>query len=102
MRYRDYLLSEDVEIVREVQEICAAIHEVGLPWTRDEAVEIGHLIRRADNPRSLFMFMDEKTGSSDVGYRTQDGREWFHILRQMRNTKGSGLFEAMQDNDTSD
>jgi hypothetical protein len=31
-----------------------------------------------------------------VGYRTDDGREWFHILRQMRNAVGSGLLETMR------
>jgi hypothetical protein len=47
-------------------------------------------------PFALFRYIDERTGASDVGYRTRDGREWFHVLRQMRNTPGSGLFETMK------
>lgn len=101
MRYQDYILSEDEDIVREVQTYCAAVAEKTLNededrWTKADAEHIATLLNKSDNPNGLFAFMDEKTGSSSVGYRTRDGREWFHILRQMRNTRGSGLLENLR------
>ena len=106
--YYDYVVGDDAEIIREVQTACADIHAEqaerderlgkvdGPAWTGADAVRIAEIINRSKKPRSLFRFMDERTGSSYVGYRTRDGREWFHILRQMRNTRGSGLLENIR------
>lgn len=95
MLYSEYILSADVDIVREVQFICAGIAASGARWDAKDGATIAAILNRSDNPGALFRFIDEKTGSSYVGYRTQDGREWFHILRQMRNTPGSGLLENL-------
>jgi len=98
----------DEQIVRAIQDYCADIHTAkverderlgkidGPAWTGENAEHIAALLNESDNPMGLFRFIDEKTGDWRVGYRTQDGREWFHILRQMRNTPGSGLFENMR------
>ena len=104
MQYRDYILSADENIVREVQTYCANLHDDNRTrvhpdrqaWGHADAVHIAALLNKSDDPINLFRFMDEKTGSSYVGYRTQDGREWFHILRQMRNTRDSGLLENLK------
>lgn len=106
--YHDYILEDDVQIVREIQDFCADIHEGqvardeklgkvdGPAWVMADAIEIADMLMRSKAPVSLFRFIDEKTGNSTyVGYRTRDGREWFHILRQMRNTRGSGLLENL-------
>ena len=106
--YYDYVLGEDAEIIREIQAYCADLHEAhveheerlgrvdGLKaWDAENAAHIASLLNRSPKPMSLFRFMDERTGSSHVGYQTRDGREWFHILRQMRNTRGSGLLENL-------
>lgn len=84
------------EIIRNVQLRCADLLEAGAGWTPDDAREIASLINEDDNPWDLFRFMDERTGDWRVGYKTQDGREWFPILRQMRNTRDGGLFENMR------
>jgi len=104
-KYQHYILSQDEEIVREVQSYCADIADkvAALPddwadgddWTPADGEHIAALLNKSANPVALFRYMDEKTGSMEVGYRTQDGREWFHILRQMRNTRGSGLLENL-------
>ena len=91
--YYDYCPEEDRPIIREVQQRCADIHESGEDWTNEQAAEISAMFCKSDDPWGLFRFVDERTGTMDVGYRTKDGREWFHILRQMRNTVGSGLLE---------
>jgi len=83
------------DIIRAVQEYCADIHERGAGWTASDGEHIAGLLNQDANPMALFRFMDERTGDWRVGYRTQDGREWFHILRQMRNKPGSGLFENL-------
>jgi hypothetical protein len=93
--YYDYVLSPDGEIIRDIQTYCADIADDGEPWTTEHADEIAAMLNQSKNPRALFSFMDERTGSSYVGYRTRDGREWFHILRQMRNTRGCGLLENL-------
>ena len=84
------------DLIREIQTYCADIHEQrGGEWTEKDGRHVAGLLNKDAEPWDLFRYMDEKTGSSDVGYRTKDGREWFYILRQMRNTVGSGLFENM-------
>lgn len=107
MQYEDFILNDDVEIVREIQSYCADLHDADKDrdaawgagnikaWNGDNAAHIAALLNRSAKPMSLFRFIDEKTGSSYVGYRTRDNREWFHILRQMRNTPGSGLLENL-------
>ena len=92
--YYDYCPVEDEEIIREVQERCAEIEESGGAWTTEQGAEISAIFCKSDDPWGLFRFVDERTGLSQVGYRTRDGREWFHILRQMRNQPGSGLLEG--------
>lgn len=97
----------DLEITREIQNFCADIYEQavereekfgrvdGNDWTQKDAEHVAYLLNQSDDPWGLFQHIDERTGGSDVGYRTRDGREWFHILRQMRNQRGSGLFENL-------
>jgi hypothetical protein len=104
--YHDYLPYEEVDLVRRIQAICANIAERAeytddvtlLPndrqgpsalWGDDDVEAIAAVFRESPDPRGLFRYMDEKTGSSDVGYRTRDGREWFHILRQIRNASAT-------------
>jgi len=97
--YYDYVVSPDSEIIREVQDYCAILADnanEGEAWTRGDAENIAAMINRSAKPMALFRFMDERTGTTSVGYRTRDGREWFHILRQMRNTPGSGLLENLK------
>jgi hypothetical protein len=96
------------EIIREVQDYCADLHQAqvaadekfgkvdGLAWTTKDGEHVASLLNQDPDPWGLFAYMDEKTGAGDVGYRTKDGREWFHILRQMRNKVGSGLFENLR------
>lgn len=85
------------DIIREIQSHCADINELpkrnGQKWDVRDGEYIAELFCQDSDPWRLFRYMDEKTGASDVGYKTKDGREWFHILRQMRNQSGSGLFE---------
>lgn len=104
--YRDYLPAADTDLVRQIQAICASIAErteyttnvTLLPsdregpsalWGDDDVAAIAAVFAESQDPRGLFRFMDEKTGSMDVGYRTRDGREWFHILRQIRNSSAT-------------
>src|SRR4051812_10261455 len=99
--YYDYILSADEDLVREIQAYCANIHEAhgkaeGRAWTTAQAEHVAGVLNRSENPGRLFRFIDERTGSRYVGYKTRDGREWFHILRQMRNTKDSGLLENLR------
>jgi hypothetical protein len=92
--YYSYVLSEDQDIVRELQTFCADIHEKKQQqWTDEDVRTVVGLFSRSKDPKSLFRFMDERTGTSYVGYRTPDNREWFHILRQMRND--SDLFHDL-------
>lgn len=99
----------ETDIIRRIQAFCAEIAErpesdakpLGefnerFQWTAADGETIANWLNEADEPWDLFTFIDEKTGHFTVGYRTKDGREWFHILRQMRNTVGSGLFETMR------
>jgi hypothetical protein len=95
LQYEDYILNEDVEIVRQIQNFCADLNTQVDHWERGDATFIAALLNKSKNPFGLFRFIDEKTGSSYVGYRTQNGREWFHVLRQMRNISGSGLLENL-------
>jgi hypothetical protein len=89
------------ENIRAIQNYCADVAERkeyaddDKQWTEEDGAHVASLLNKDPDPWDLFRYMDEKTGSSDVGYRTQDGREWFYVLRQMRNTVGSGLFENM-------
>jgi len=89
------------QIIREVQDYCADLHEAqqqGIPghaWSTKDAEHVASLLNRDADPVGLFRFIDERTGDWRVGYRTRDGREWLHILRQMRNTRGSGLLENL-------
>ena len=99
------------EIIREIQTYCADLHEAqvvrdekfgkvdGPAWTTEDGAYIARLLNQDSDPWGLFRHMDERTGGSDVGYRTRDGREWFYILRQMRNQVGSGLFENLNPRD---
>jgi hypothetical protein len=88
------------EIIRAVQSYCADVAERETSereqWTLEDGEHVARLFMLDSEPFALFRYVDERTGASDVGYRTLDGREWFHVLRQMRNTVGSGLFETMQ------
>lgn len=88
------------EIIRAVQLYCADVAERETSereqWTLEDGEHVARLFMHDSEPFALFRYVDERTGASDVGYRTPDGREWFHVLRQMRNTPGSGLFETME------
>lgn len=86
------------EIIDLIKTFCADILEKGGGWTEEDAIYIASLLNRDEHedPWGLFQLMDEQTGSHLVGYKTTYGREWFPILRQMRNQKGSGLFENLQ------
>ena len=83
------------EIIDLIKTTCADIHERGGEWTTEDGAYIASLLNRDDDPWGLFRHMDERTGGMDVGYRTSDGREWFYVLRQMRNKVGSGIFENL-------
>lgn len=96
MKYESYILSADEDIVRDIQRYCGDIHAAGGKWSNDDAAHIATLLNESSNPAALFRYIDEKTGSSEVGYRDGLGREWFHILRQMRNEAGSGLLENLR------
>ena len=93
------MTNEDYNLIREIQHHCADIadleREDAYKWSEQDGAAIAALFNRSSDPWGLFQHMDERTGGSDVGYRTKDGREWFYVLRQMRNTVGSGLFENM-------
>jgi hypothetical protein len=81
------LTDENVTIIREVQDACADIAQRELQiWDEEDANRIAQMFLKADDPYRLFRFVDEMTGHWVVGYRTQDDREWFPILRQMRNS----------------
>jgi len=77
--------TEREETIREIQDYCADLLEKDWAWTEDHARVIADMFISTGDPWALFTYMDERTGAIDVGYRTQDGREWFPILRQMRN-----------------
>jgi hypothetical protein len=98
--YDEFIVQERMDIIREVQEYCADTWErnegADAPWVEADAKHVAELLNKDKDPWGLFAFMDEKTGHSIVGYKTRDGREWFHILRQMRNTRDSGLFEYLR------
>jgi hypothetical protein len=92
--YYSYVLDDDAAIVRELQTFCADIHEQKQEkWTDEDVRAVVGLFARSKDPAALFRFVDERTGTSYVGYKTTDGREWFHILRQMRNE--SDLFHDL-------
>lgn len=84
------------EIIREIQNYCAGLLEERTKLRMAHGMIVAELLNQDDEPMALFRFIDERTGDWRVGYRTQDGREWFPILRQMRNTVGSGLFESLR------
>ena len=90
------MTNERYDIIRAVQSYCADVHEAGVDWTEADGLAVATLINQDDDPVGLFRFMDEKTGHSSVGYKTRDGRDWFHILRQMRNRPRSGLLENLR------
>lgn len=95
IRYFDYIDAEDEHIVRLVQDFCVELAEdqaAGNDWTEEEAAHVAELFNQSESPYDLFRFVDERTGSTQVGYR-RNGKEWFHILRQMRNKRDSGLLE---------
>lgn len=73
--------------INEVQMFCADLHEFGQGWNNTDAKTLAAIFNQYNDPVGLFRFMDEQTGHFSVGYETKDGREWFHILRQMRNDK---------------
>ena len=77
--------TEREEIVRSIQDYCADLLEKNWKWTEDHARVVADMFIKSGDPWGLFTYMDERTGAMDVGYRTRDGREWFPILRQMRN-----------------
>lgn len=98
------------DIIEAVQTYCADLHAAheasggldradgSFAWTPENAAHVAALLNQASgefDPIGLFRFMDEQTGSWRVGYRTRDGREWFHVLRQMRNAREGGLFETL-------
>lgn len=92
------------DIIREVQDYCADLAQAEFDsndsqWTTKDGEHVASLLNQDPDPWDLFAYMDEKTGAWDVGYRTKDGREWFYVLRQMRNTVGSGLFENLRGRD---
>jgi hypothetical protein len=91
--YYNYILREDEELVREIQALCADISESKKDWTDADVIAVTSILNRSAEPRALFRFIDERTGSSYVGYRTRDDREWFHILRQIRND--SAMFHEL-------
>ena len=93
LKYYDYAPEADSPIIREVQERCAELAEKDEDWTEEDGAAIAAIFCKSEDPWGLFRFVDERTGSGQVGYRTRDGREWFYILRQMRNQVGSGLLE---------
>lgn len=80
--------------IRAIQQYCADLLEQG-SWNEADAYTIAGMFIGSGDAWGLFTYMDECTGAWDVGYRTRDGREWFPILRQMRNRQGSGLLEAL-------
>jgi hypothetical protein len=86
------------DVIRDVQEYCADILEEKRAWTQEDAEHVASLFNQDDDPWGLFIHMDERTGGSDVGYQTKrTKREWFPILRQMRNTTGeAGLLEHLK------
>ena len=98
------------EIIEAVQTYCADLHAAheasggldradgSIAWTRENAEHVAGLFNQASgefDPFGLFRLMDEQTGSWRVGYRSKDGREWFHVLRQMRNAREGGLFDYL-------
>lgn len=85
------------DIILRVKTYCADIaSEFGGEWNEHDGQTIGAMFNEAEDAFALFRFVDEKTGHWLIGYETDDGREWFHILRQMRNQVGSGLLETMR------
>lgn len=88
-----YISNERQDLIREIQDHCADLLEREREWDISDGHYVASLFNRDPDPTALFTFMDEKTGDHRVGYRTRDEREWFPILRQMRNQVGSGLME---------
>lgn len=82
------------DLIREVQEYCAALVEAK-SWTPDDGIHVASLLNEDADPYGLFIFMDEQPGDWRVGYKTLDGREWLPAFRQMRNVVGSGLMEHL-------
>lgn len=87
----------DYDVTQDVKNYCADVAERepgenGKVWTVADGVYVAGLFNQAKEPWGLFYDVDAGSG---VG-RTLDGREWFHVLRQMRNTPGSGLFENLR------
>lgn len=107
------------DIIRLVQDYCANLLEAHVEreerlgkvdgdraWEPMHAEYVAGLLNQANgefDPWGLFAFMDEQTGSWRVGYKTTDGREWFCILRQMRNERDGqgGLFDYLGKTTTS-
>ena len=74
------------EVIREAQNFCADLAELN-DWNNVDAKTLARIINQDSDPVGLFRLMDEKTGAPGIGYTTRDEkkREWFHIMRQMRN-----------------
>jgi hypothetical protein len=79
-------------IIGAVQSYCANIAERDTGWTTDDAAQVAAFLNEDDDPYELFRLMDETMSTR----RTSDGREWFYVMRQMRNTVGSGLLENLR------
>lgn len=81
--------------IKEIQHFCADLAEFDQGWNNTDAKTLASIFNDYDDPVGLFRYMDERTGASDVGYTTRDGREWFHILRQMRNDPDCVLLDEL-------
>ena len=84
-------------IIVQVQNFCADLHEFGEGWNNVDAKTLASIFNQDEDPVGLFRLMDEKTGGSGIGYTTRDGtnREWFHIMRQMRNDRDCCLLDEL-------
>jgi hypothetical protein len=91
----EIVTNERLQIIQHVQAYCANLLEQG-SWSETDGAAIAEMLNADADPMGLFRFIDEKTGDWRVGYRTRDGREWFPVLRQMRNTPESGLLEGLE------
>jgi len=85
------------EIIHEAQNFCADLAELN-DWNNVDAKTLAKILNQDSEPWALFRLMDEKTGGPGIGYKTRDGtdREWFHIMRQMRNDPDCILLEELE------
>lgn len=85
------------DIIAAVKGACADLIVDGVStWTPDDSERIAALLNRDRDPWELFRLLDEKTGDWRIGYRTDDGREWLPVLRQMRNAQDSRLLDGLR------